>query len=197
MGRSAQGNILYLRALTSGRLDDRVDWARRELERNPLNTDTMADLAWDQQYSGHLVDSAATARRLLELNPAYASAQAQYAMTLLLMGRNPEALAAAEKESDDAIKLQALTCIYWAMGRRAESDSALDKLEQGFANRNEYLIAEAHACRDEADAAFVWLDRAFRQRKGTLGLFKFDPLFRKLRNDPRFNAMLAQAKLAQ
>jgi adenylate cyclase len=197
VGNSAQGNIMYLTTMKSGRFDDRFDWARRELARNPLDTETMADLAWDQQFSGYLDDSAATARKLLELNPAYASAQAQYALTLLLMGKNREALAAAEKESDDSLKLLALACVYWVMGRRAESDSALGTLEQGFASRNEYTIAEAHACRGEADAAFAWLDRAYRQRKGTLGLLKFDPLFRKLHSDPRFNALLQQAKLVE
>jgi TolB-like protein/Flp pilus assembly protein TadD len=197
MGISAQGNILILRSQMSGQFDDRFDWARRELERNPLDTDTMSDLAWDQQLSGHLDDSASTARKLLELNPVYSGAQAQYGMTLLLMGKNLEALAAAEKESDDATKFQALACIYWAMGRRTESDSALGALEQGFANRTEYLVADAHACRGEADAAFASLDRAYRQRRGTLGYLKLDPLFRKLRSDPRFNAMLQQAKLVE
>ena len=197
LGRRAQGNTLYLRVQMSGQFDDRLDWARRELERDPLDTDTMVDLAGDQQLSGQLDDSAATFRKLLELNPAFETAQAQYAWTLLLMGKNLEALAAAEQESDDASKLQALACVYWVMGRRAESDSALGALEQGFANRNEYLIAAAHACRGEADAAFAWLDRAYRQRKGTLELFKFDPQFRKLHGDPRFNALLQQAKLVE
>jgi TolB-like protein/Tfp pilus assembly protein PilF len=197
VGRFAQGNILDLRAVMSGRFDDTFDWARRELERNPLDTDSIADLAQYQQYSGHLDNSVATFRKLLELNPAYATAQAQYGLALLLMGKNLEALAAAEKESDDASKLQALACIYWVMGRRAESDSALGALEQGFANRNEYLIAAAHACRGEADAAFAWLDRAYRQRKGALQDFKVNPQFRNLRSDPRFNAFLQKAKLVE
>jgi TolB-like protein/Flp pilus assembly protein TadD len=197
MGRSAHGNILYLRVHLSGQFDDRLDWARRALERNPLDTETMLDLAEDQQFSGHLDDSAATFRKLLELNPAYVTAQAQYGLTLLLMGKNLEALAAAEKESDDASKLQALACVYWVMGRRAESDSALGALEQGFTNRDEYEIAAAHACRGEADAAFAWLDRAYRQRKGTLEMFKFDPQFRKLHSDPRFNTLLRRANLVE
>jgi hypothetical protein len=111
--------------------------------------------------------------------------------------RHRGALAAAEKESDDASKLQVLACVYWAMGRRVESDSALGALEQGFANRNQYLIAAAHACRGEADAAFAWLDRAYRQRKGTLQFIKVDPQFRKLRIDTRFNALPQQAKLVE
>jgi hypothetical protein len=36
-------------------------------------------------------------------------------------GQPTEALAAAEKESDEASKYAALACIYWAIGRHADS----------------------------------------------------------------------------
>lgn len=193
----AQSNILGLKGVMSGRVGDAIDSLHRRLERNPLDTTTLAELAMYQQYVGHLSESAATFRKLLELNPAYATAQSQYGLTLLLMGKNAEALAAAEKESDEASKLQVLACVYWAMGRRAEADSALGALEQGFADRNEYTIAAAHACRGDADAGFAWLDRAYQQRKGSLIDLKTDPLFRKLHDDPRFNALLRKAKLPE
>jgi len=118
-------------------------------------------------------------------------------VTLLLMGKNTEALAAAEKESDDASKLAALACIHWAMGRRAESDSALNTLERGFAGRNEYLIAAAHAYRGEADTAFAWLDHAYQHEKGSLQDLRGDPLFRRLHGDPRFDAFLRKLKLTE
>ena len=69
---------------------------------------TITHLASIQQAAGLLDDSAATFRKLLEINPAYATAAAQYAQTLLLMGKNSEALAAVEKEPDPASKLTTL-----------------------------------------------------------------------------------------
>ena len=197
VGDGAQANILILKGAMSGRYDDIMDWEHRYLERNPLDMATLVDLTWFQQSAGRLEDSAASSRKLLELNPAYASAQAQYAVTLLLMGKNTEALAAAEKESDDASKLAALACIHWAMGRRAESDSALNSLERGFAHRNEYLIAAAHAYRGEADTAFTWLDHAYQRSKGSLQDLRVDPLFRTLQNDPRFDVLLRKLKLME
>jgi TolB-like protein/predicted TPR repeat methyltransferase len=197
MGDLAQGNILILKGAMSGRYDDVMDWDRRYLERNPLTTEPLIDLASFQQFAGRLEDSAINYRKLLELNPAYAQAHAQYAVTLLLMGKNTEALAAAEKESDDASKLAALACIHWAMGRRAESDSALNALERGFADRNEYLIAAAHAYRGEADTAFTWLDHAYQHAKGSLEDLRVDPLFRRLHGDPRFDAFLRKLKLTE
>jgi TolB-like protein len=197
IGERAQMNILFLKALVDGENAKIVDGLRRILERSPLDTATMSDLAWAQQFEGQLAESAATSRKLLALNPAYATAQAQYGLTLLLMGKNAEALEAATKEPDEASKLEVLAAVYWALGRPAESDSALGALERGFATRNAYEIAAAHAYRGEADAAFAWLNRAYQQNMGSLGKVKFDSFFRKLHNDPRFDAVLRKANLLE
>jgi serine/threonine-protein kinase len=196
-GIDAQGNILAIKAILSGQFRDLIDFTRRHLESNPLDTNDMWTLAWTQTMAGRLEDSAITSRKLLNLSPAYLTAQAQYGLTLLLMGKKSEALAAALKESDDASKLQVLASIYWAMGRRAESDSALSALERTFADRDGYMIAAAHAYRGEADAAYSWLDRAYRQRKGSLFSLNVDPLFRKLHGDSRFNALLRKMNLSE
>jgi tetratricopeptide (TPR) repeat protein len=197
VGDNARANILSVRVATEGRFDDAIDWARERLSRDPLDKETMMDLAYFEQGAGHLEESAATFQRVLEQNPDYVGANGQYAVTLLLMGKKSEALAAAQKESDEANRFLALDCVYWALGRRAESDSALAALERGFADRRAYEIAAAHACRGEADAGFAWLDRAYQQSKGTLGLLRSDSLIRKLRNDPRFDALLRKAKLVE
>ena len=197
MGDYAQENILDLNASISGHHGELIASVRHHLERNPLDALTIADLALYLQRAEQLDESAATYRKLLELYPAYETAQAQYALTLLLMGKQAEALAAAEKESDEASRLQVLVCIYWTMGRRAESESALSALEHKYADRNEYMIAEAYAYRGEVDAAFKWLDRTYQQRKGSLEYLKTDPLLRNLRADPRFNALLRKAKLIE
>jgi adenylate cyclase len=197
VGEYAQGNILDTKGALSSRLDDSIDWGRRYIERNSLDTNAIAVLALTQLEVGRLEESAVTYRRLLELNPAYETAQAQYALTLLLMGKNAEALAVAEKEPDEAWRLLVLACIHWTTGRRAESDSAIGRLERGLTDRNAYEIAAAHSWRGEAEAALAWLKRAYDQRKGSLLLLKVDPLFRNLHGDPRFDALLRKAKLTE
>ena len=82
------------------------------------------------------------------------------------------------------------------MAQGAESEAALSGLQRGFANRKAYEIAVVHAYRGEADEAFEWLDRAYRQRKGSLEFLKIDPLFRSLHGNPRFDAWLVKAKLS-
>ena len=53
-----------------------------------------------------------------------------------------------------------------------------------------------HACRGESDAAFDWLDRAYRQHDPEMPNIKFDQWFRGLRNDPRFQTLLVKMKLS-
>jgi tetratricopeptide (TPR) repeat protein len=195
VGEHARGNIFSIREAMSGRVDDSINWARQRLERDPLDTSNLMTFATIEQFAGHLDESAAIYRRVLEMNSDYGTAHAQYAVTLLLMRKNAEALETAKKESDEASKFLVLGCVYWTMGRQAEADSALSALERGFADRKAYEIAAAHACRGEADAAFAWLERAYQQRRGSLQFLKIYPLFQKLHDDPRFDALLHKAKL--
>ncbi len=195
LGYNARANILSVRADMSGHYDEAIKFARQRLMTDPLDVETMMDLGFYEQHAGHFEESAAISRRLLELSPGYVVANAQYGQTLLLMGKNLEALAATQKESDEAAKSATLSCVYWALGRHAESDAALAALERGFPDSNVYDIASVHAWRGEADAAFAWLDRAYLLRKGTLHSLRGDSLFNKLHHDPRFEALLRKAKL--
>ena len=111
------------------------------------------------------------------------------------MGKPVEALAAAEKESDEVAQLSALPCIYWATGRRAESDTALRTFEVKYGGVAAFWIATVHACRGEPVATIDWLERAYRQRDGNIILIKRDPSFRPLHRDPRFQALMQKLNL--
>ena len=106
-----------LKASMTGHSTKKSKMEAPDFATQPSGHEHISDQARYQQIHGSLEESAVTSRKLLELNPAYATAQGQYAMTLLLMGKDAEALAAAKQESDDASKLLALACIYWAMSR--------------------------------------------------------------------------------
>ena len=196
VGGEAKGNALMLRAEMSGHTDAIIDWSNLWLESSPLDGQRMYDLAWLYQVDGNLEASAAMFRRLLDMNPDWSTGPTAYGVTLLLMGKHVEALAAVNMEPDDSYRLFGLTVVYWALDRRAESDSALDALKQRFPTRKAYEIASAHAYRGEETAAFAWLDRAYQQQRGSLEILKVDPLFQGLHKDPRFGAWLRKAKLS-
>ena len=92
-------------------------------------------------------------------------------------------------------KLATLPLVYWALGRRVESDVTLQQFESKYADVGAYNIAEIYAYRGQTDAAFSWLERAYRQRDSGMSAVRGDPLLQNLRKDPRFMAVLAKMKL--
>jgi hypothetical protein len=80
------------------------------------------------------------------------------------------------------------------MKRHAESDAALAKANS-YAIEWPCGIAAVHAYRTEFDQAFVWLDRAYRQKDSTLAYVKVDPYLDILKTDPRYKAFLRKMNL--
>jgi TolB-like protein len=193
----ARFNSASIEAFRSGRVDPLLELLTQAIAINPLDASNFDLLGIFQYAAGHLQDSAAAYMKLLELNPSYVGAQANYAVTLLAMGKQSEALATAEKEPDELSKLSALPCIYWTMGRHAESDAAMGTLEGRSGDGGAYVTALNHACRGEADLAFEWLERAYRQRDGGLESIKVHPWLRPLHDDLRYKALLRKLKLPE
>jgi tetratricopeptide (TPR) repeat protein len=79
----------------------------------------------------------------------------------LLLGGDPEgALRYAQSLPEGGVREQLEALSYFALGRRAEADAALERLAATTSEFAAYRVAEVHAYRGEADAAFVWLQRA-------------------------------------
>jgi hypothetical protein len=61
-----------------------------------------------------------------------------------------------------------------------------------------FQIAAAHAWRGEVDEAFIWLERAYRERDPDPGLSESVayPLLRALHDDPRWHALMREMGFA-
>jgi tetratricopeptide (TPR) repeat protein len=109
------------------------------------------------------------------------------------MQRQPEAaLAAAQaiENPDDMMRLQGIALAEHDLGHRLESDQALEKLTSRWGHGAQYQIAQVHAWRGDADRAFEWLERAFRERDPAISFMRVDPALRGLRDDPRYAVLL-------
>jgi len=118
-------------------------------------------------------------------------------MARLYLGQFPEALDAMQKEPEKDLRLAGLALVYTAMEKRAESDAALSALEEGFALGDAYEIAQIHAYRGEADAAFEWLQRSYQSHNSKVLYLKTDPLLRSLHGDRRFEDLLVKLSLPE
>jgi hypothetical protein len=86
---------------------------------------------------------------------------------------------------------------YRALGRRADADAALAELENIAASDAPDEIARIYALRDDRDAAFTWLNRAYELHDYGLSQIKLNPDFNSLKTDPRYAAFLRKMKLPQ
>jgi len=198
----APGNARGLRmagsiALNQGHFKQAIALIRQALEQDPLSASAYSNLATALHAEDSFEESEHAFQKALELAPQSTFARAFFSMTLLSQGRGEEALAEAMREPDEVIRLWALGIIQHALGRREDSDKSLrDLIERGAADAA-FQIAEFHAARGEADAAFEWLERAYTQRDGGLTLMKTRPRFRFLHGDPRWDALLKKVGLAE
>ena len=196
----APGNARALRmagslALNQGRSEEAIGLIRQALEQDPLSASAYSNLASALQARERFAESEQAYRKALELAPQITFARAFFSMTLLAQGRAEEALAEAMREPDEVIRSWALGIVHHALGHRAESDEALRTLIELGAADAAFQIAELHAARGEADAAFEWLERAYAQRDGGLTLIKSRLRLRSLHGDPRWGPLLKKVGL--
>jgi adenylate cyclase len=185
-------------AMTLGRANEAIELFQQAVDLDPLNAANYAMLG-EQNFDDGRISAAEHAWRMaVELAPPDGfGARGGLAQVLLVTGQLAAALTAFEQleSGDDREWGKALA--YSALGRKADSDSALADLKTRFAGTDAYSIAQVHAYRGEIDEAFKWLDRAYQQHHHELSIIKTDWLMTKLRGDPRYNAFLRKMNLPE
>ena len=100
---------------------DKAALASDPLDPNMYETFVFEVLLRCERYA----EAEAAERRALSISPQYGNARYFLGEALLLQGRLPEALAEMQKETIDDGRYEGSAMVYFAMGRRAESDAAL------------------------------------------------------------------------
>jgi len=112
-----------------------------------------------------------------------------------MQGRPHDGLPEIERVQADSLRGELYAIVYYALGRKKESDAALKELIAKYHASEAYGIASVYAFRNQSDEAFEWLDRAYAQRDGGLIETKVDPLLKSLYSDPRYAAFLKKLNL--
>ena len=187
------GTLYY----TLGRWDDAVRNLRAALGRDPFNTIFLWDLAITYYLAGRFAEAEETLRKLLELAPHSAWAPSWLGKTLLAQGEPQEALAMLMQEVDEETRLGYLPIFLQAVGRRTESDEALQAQIVHWAATCAICVARTYAYRGDRDSAFEWLERAYQQKDTSLTQITGDPLLKNLESDPRYSAFLKKMNLPE
>jgi len=185
-------------AMGLGRVDEAAELFRRAVNLSPINPSAHEWLSHVLVVSNRLDDAESEIRTALELSPDLSQGWYRLGLVLLEKGESKAALEAMQKERNENWRLPGLALAWHALGRRKESDAALKESTDKYADTMAYQIAEVHAFRGEEDEAFVWLERAYRQRDAGLPCcLKTDPLLKNVKTDPRHAELLRRMKLPE
>jgi TolB-like protein/DNA-binding winged helix-turn-helix (wHTH) protein/Tfp pilus assembly protein PilF len=180
--------------LTLGHLDTALALFRHAIDLDPADPLLRAQLAFTEYYAGHLTKIDEIVRSI-PLAVQDAQAKEEQFDVALALGRIAKADSLVAEQSNPEDQLRARALVSYVQGRRRTSDSALAVLGTQFSASAAYQIAEVYAFRGEPDSAFAWLDRGYAIRDQGLPYIKADPMFARIRGDPRYRAFLTKMRL--
>jgi tetratricopeptide (TPR) repeat protein len=132
----------------------------------------------------------------LEMDPNLGFAHWLLGFAYMWKGMYEPAIVAFQKSiplsGDSPDERAALGLAYALSGKSGEARKILDELKQR--SQRKYLspgvIAALQAALGEKDQAFASLDKGYDERDNLLVLLKVEPMFDRLRSDPRFTNLL-------
>lgn len=185
-------------AASLGRGEEALELGRRGVALDPLNAAAYFVLGVSAYNLGLLDEAERSLKKALELQPDRPLAHTHLGQVYLSQGKPEEALSEMEEETAPGWQRYGLTLAYHGAQRQVEADARLTGLIESNQLDMAYQIAQLYAFRGEIDAAFEWLERAYRQRDGGLAYFlKLDPHLATLHDDPRWPKFLEKMGLAE
>ena len=178
-----------------GRLPEAIAATRKATSLDPLSAASWLHLGIRLNESGRLPDARKDFLRALEINPEGNFVHFHLGVTALLEKDPKTALPEFRREPSGENRLAGVAMAEHDLRHPMESQQALEELIAKDAQGSAYQIANVYAWRGERDKAFEWLDRAYAQRDTGLPSLMSDPLLAKLRDDPRYAAMLKKMNL--
>jgi serine/threonine protein kinase/tetratricopeptide (TPR) repeat protein len=175
--------------------------ARAALEK-AIEIDPLDSASWTELGQHLTADHDFTAARRafeqsLAISPTSDDIHVQLGYLDLLEGRIDDAQAEFGRTSGSFYGQWGVVLVEHSRGHESRSQHALDALIARHTEDAPYQIAEAYAWGAKNDKAFDWLERAYRQRDYNLSWITCDPFLTRLRDDPRYGAMLRKLKVSE
>ncbi|MDJ0656948.1 MAG: winged helix-turn-helix domain-containing protein [Xanthomonadales bacterium] len=176
-----------------GRVDEALALEELLVLRDPLCLLCRIRLAKTYVYSRRFEDAEREWLTLQSMEPGF---HWNYGVTFLLTGRPEQALASFDRVELDYLRLQGRAMAQFDLGRIDESSATLDQLELEWGESHPLDTAQALAYTGQLDKAFGWLERSLPRYGPDLQTSFPDPLYDRLREDPRWRGILEQIQRA-
>jgi TolB-like protein/DNA-binding winged helix-turn-helix (wHTH) protein/Tfp pilus assembly protein PilF len=186
------------RSLATITADYYWDWQQvedhyaRALALGPNDATALSFYAFYLAYTGRPAEALPFAEQACRLDPVSPNARTIRGSVLQLAGRLDDAVL----EFEEALSLDA-NYILARAGRRDDALKALEDLRRLSQPRepSPFQVALVYVGLDDMDRAFEWLDKAIEARAWEMPMIKANPIFDRIRSDPRFPALLRRIGL--
>jgi DNA-binding SARP family transcriptional activator/TolB-like protein len=193
----------YSEHLTAmGRCEESVAELRLAGELDPLSLVISADLGRAFYYARDYERVIRQEERTLEMDANFWLSHINLGRTYTQKGMHAQAVAAlsraCELSPDNTEALSFLAFAHAAAGERDAALAILRDLDERarHAHIPPYHFAVVHAGLGEQGGAFEWLERAYDRHAVDLFTLKVEPMFDRLRPDPRFADLVRRVGLA-
>ena len=190
----------YLEAI--GKFDEAVRERQLAQKFDPLSPFANADVGYPLYYARKYDEALNWYRKGLELDPNYSWAHLWIGQVYVQKGMFTEAI----DEINQAIKLKGgdirakatLGHAYAVSGRRDDALKVIQELQNLSKDRyvSPYYFALLYSGLGDNEQAITWLKKAYEERETYLILMKAEPVFDRLKSDPRFMAIERDVGLA-
>ncbi|MDQ2867116.1 MAG: tetratricopeptide repeat protein [Verrucomicrobiota bacterium] len=184
--------------LTLGRFDEAMTEAKKAIELDPLSLIINADLGNDLIFARRYDEAIAQLRKTLALDGNFAYALWNLGEALVLKGDVKAGIVELEKAralDSDPQMLGLLGYAYARVGRMQEAKEMLRQLNEASKRQfvRRYLPAIVEIGLGEKGKAIDDLEQSYESDQGVdIAWIKVDPLFDPLRDEPRFQALVAK-----
>lgn len=180
-------------------LRGRFDEATAEMDRavliDPVGRSAKTQAAWIDVCAGNYDKAITRLRNITELFPNDALSREGLGIVYVLRHRFEEGISELRRSGElwgkDPSRNPTLGWAYAISGKRSRALQILDEVKRRSAHDadTEYQIALIYAGLGDNDQVFIWLDKAYRDRRGVLNEVWREPQLIPLRTDPRLRQL--------
>lgn len=178
-----------------GEVEEALRLSQMAFERDPLHIPNYATLGYVYNILGRFDEAEAILKKRINIAPESFGSYAYLSNVYFFKGEYDKSLEILQQERLDGFKYAGLAMTHYMLGNQEESDQALAFLKSQASGGWDYQVVEAHAVRGEIDEAFEAMELAYENRDTGLQLILGDRYLENLRDDPRYDAMVARLGL--
>ena len=186
--------------LSKGQPNEAISEVKRALDLDPFSLLFNNKLSTIYYYSRDNNAALEQIRKTLEIEPQASFLHSDMCMNYAQLGRYDDAVAACQKaiilQKDDPAALTSLGITYALWGKKSDAEWIMGTLTELGKRKYipPYYFASIYAALGDKDQSIAWLDKG-KQQRAFLMLVPIDPIFDKIRSDPRYGPLIESVQV--